>query len=106
MKNRPHLDTARDIRQVCREVSDLLVKKNRSYGDSALSPVQIFSRCDSTEGLRVRIDDKLSRLAHGPGGFQEDTLLDLLGYLVLLHIALKRGKNSCPDRRRLLECRT
>jgi hypothetical protein len=34
----------------------------------------------------VRIDDKLSRIARGAGlnGTDEDTLLDLIGYLVLL----------------------
>ena len=35
----------------------------------------------------MRIDDKLSRLARGTDYADEDTVLDLIGYLVLLRIA-------------------
>jgi len=36
----------------------------------------------------VRIDDKLSRIANGSGELSdEDTITDLIGYLVLLKIA-------------------
>jgi hypothetical protein len=46
--------------------------------------VRIFSRSDPDEQLRVRIDDKLSRLARGnPDAFGEDVILDLVGCLVL-----------------------
>jgi hypothetical protein len=72
-------------------IGDLLVSKNRSYGNSALDPVRIFSRADPVEQLKVRIDDKLSRLSRGKSdaGFDpEDTIDDLIGYLVLLKIAI------------------
>lgn len=72
---------------VCREVESLLLEKNRAYGNSALSPVRIFSKADTLEQLKVRIDDKLSRMASSPTAFGEDVVLDLLGYLVLLRIA-------------------
>jgi len=49
----------------CREVERLLLAKNAAYGNSALQPVRIFSKADAVEQLRVRIDDKLSRLARG-----------------------------------------
>lgn len=64
----------------------MLLAKNKAYGNSALDPVRIFSRADTTEQLRVRIDDKLSRIMRGTGlnAVPEDTLLDLIGYLVLL----------------------
>jgi hypothetical protein len=41
------------------------------------------------EQLLVRIDDKLSRIARGAGmeATDEDTLNDLIGYLILLKIA-------------------
>lgn len=80
---------ATEVREVLDGVCDLLVAKNAQYGDSALSPIRIMSRAAPTEQLRVRIDDKLSRLAHGVGD-QEDTVLDLIGYLVMLRIAQKR----------------
>lgn len=60
--------------------------KNAAYGDSALDPIRMFSSCDAGEQLRVRIDDKLSRLARGSAA-GEDVILDLIGYLILLRIA-------------------
>jgi len=83
-------ETEKDITEVCDEIRDMLIKKNRSYGDSALKPVRIFSKADAEAGLMVRIDDKLSRIQSGNGDFGEDTLLDLLGYFILLRIARKR----------------
>lgn len=78
------------LREVLSEIQDLLLKKNAAYGDSALNPVRAFSKSDSAEQIRVRIDDKLSRLMRGTDYEDEDTVTDLLGYLVLLKIAEKR----------------
>lgn len=73
---------------VLAKVKALLLKKNAAYGNAALDPVRIFSKATSTEQIRVRIDDKLSRLQRGQTELiQEDTVLDILGYLVLLVIA-------------------
>lgn len=84
----------RDVGEVLSEVQALLARKNKAYGDSALSPLRVFSSSDEVEGLRVRIDDKLSRIKADTGDIVEDTLLDLLGYLVLLRVALKRRKHG------------
>lgn len=78
---------------ICKEISDLLKEKNKSYGDAALNPVRIFSKQNSSEQLKVRIDDKLSRLARGNEYPGDDTVKDLLGYLVLLLID-ERTKNG------------
>lgn len=84
-------DTERDIRAVCNEIAELLIEKNRSYGDSALNPICCFSKTASPmEKLGVRIDDKLSRILRGNESFNEDTELDLLGYLTLRRVARKR----------------
>ena len=80
-----------DLDLVLHEIRDLLVVKNSKYGDSALNPVRIFSKANSSEQIKVRIDDKLSRLARGIGEDTEDTLCDLLGYLIMLRIANKRS---------------
>lgn len=77
------------IQNECNRISSLLIDKNRSYGNSALNPVRIFSRSDTTEQLKVRIDDKLSRFMNGDDTFKENDLDDLMGYLVLLSIAIK-----------------
>ena len=79
-----------EVYSVLDEVGGMLIKKNKSYGDSALNPVRVFSKADPVEQLLVRIDDKLSRISRG-GESGEDTELDLLGYLVLLRMARKRA---------------
>lgn len=84
---RPPLTTAERIHDKCMEIRELLLQKNLAYGDSALDPIRIFSQADASEQLRVRIDDKLSRLARGAMDEQEDTVLDLIGYLILLLVS-------------------
>lgn len=80
----------RDLDLVLDKVRSLLRQKNAAYGDSALNPVRILSKASADEQIRVRIDDKLSRLARGTES-GEDVLNDLLGYLVLLEIAKLRS---------------
>ncbi len=82
-----------EITEVINDILELLLDKNRKYGNSALEPIRIFSKSGSTEQLRVRIDDKLSRVVAGQSDEDEDVLDDLLGYVVLLKIAMKREKN-------------
>ena len=78
---------------VCDDIKELLLEKNRKYGDSALNPNRIFSKADAVEQILVRIDDKLNRIQKGAGllANDEDVVSDLIGYLVLLKIALKRN---------------
>lgn len=71
------------------EVGDMLKRKNRAYGNSALEPLRVFSRSSDVEQLNVRIDDKLSRILRGAAD-DEDVELDLIGYLVIKRIALLR----------------
>ena len=86
----PNTDMKDKIKFECRMISDLLCNKNESYGDSACSPIQIFSKLEANDAICARIDDKLSRIANrGLNGETEDTLFDLIGYLVLLQIARK-----------------
>ena len=79
-----------DIATICDEVKELLLLKNRKYGDSAINPVRVFSKSDSLEQIRVRIDDKLSRLRNQQADEDEDVITDLIGYLVLYKVALLR----------------
>jgi hypothetical protein len=83
--------TEKDITRVCKEVTDLLISKNRSYGDSALHPSRIFSKTNNVEQLLVRIDDKLSRIQNGHDWPGDNEIDDLLGYLILLKIAKERS---------------
>ena len=70
----------------------MLIAKNRAYGDSALDPVRIFSKADAIEQIYVRIDDKLSRVKRGHEYPGDDTISDLIGYLVLLLVAKERDE--------------
>lgn len=82
-------NTEKEIWDVCNDMAWFLIDKNRAYGNSALDPVRIFSSSDNVEQLKVRIDDKLSRFARG-GEFPGDNDIDdLIGYLVLLKVALR-----------------
>jgi hypothetical protein len=85
-------DTYQEICEVLDSVRDMLAAKNRRYGNSALNPIRVFSRSDPLEGLRVRIDDKISRLVSGQQDEDEDVIMDLIGYLVLLKIGQRREK--------------
>lgn len=80
------MTTADHIRAVCDEVRELLLQKNINYGDAAINPIRCFSKADPEEAIRVRIDDKISRLMRGSAA-GEDTELDLTGYLILLRVA-------------------
>mgnify|MGYP006275884063 CR=1 FL=1 len=88
------LDTTTHIAVICDAVKSLLISKNQKYGDSALNPSRIFSKANAIEQLLVRIDDKLNRVQKGAGLIEtdEDVIMDLIGYLVLLKIALVRNQ--------------
>ncbi len=90
-------NTQRDIERVCDSVKELLLAKNRKYGDSALEPVRVMSQSSAIEQILVRIDDKLSRISRGVGllANDEDVLQDLIGYFVLLKIAVERDYQGC-----------
>ena len=81
-------DTQKLIYNECMEVADLLIKKNKAYGNSFAEPIGIFSKLPPTEQIKVRIDDKLNRIAKGEQTEQvpEDTELDLIGYLILSRV--------------------
>ena len=85
------MKTTTAIVHVCEDLKDMLLAKNKKYGNSALEPKRIFSQSSSIEQLMVRIDDKLSRIAttKALGGPDEDTLSDLIGYLILLKVAAR-----------------
>lgn len=85
-------ETQNKIRKTMKEVLDLLISKNKQYGDSAMNPMGIFSKGSAEDLIRVRIDDKLNRLLQGDKSIErdEDVILDLIGYLVLLLITVRK----------------
>ena len=79
------------------KLKELLLEKNRKYGDSALNPVRIFSKASTLEQLKVRMDDKLSRLRNAQDDDDEDPVTDLIGYLVLYKVALMHHNRKVSE---------
>ena len=74
---------------VVKDVTDLLKSKNKAYGNTALNPPKIFSKLSSTEAICARLDDKLSRIQNkGINDATEDTIDDVIGYLLLLKMSM------------------
>lgn len=89
-------ETEQAVTAKCEELKNMLLEKNRRYGDSALNPRRVFSTADSLEQLRVRMDDKLSRIANLAkiDGDSEDAWFDLAGYIVLYIIGKERQRKG------------
>lgn len=80
-----HLD------KVSEKIVKLLKEKNSAYGNTALNPPNIFSKLDSTEAICARLDDKLSRIKNrGINDKTEDTVDDIIGYLLLLKMSMEK----------------
>ena len=83
------LPFAQHLDKVANEIVSLLKEKNKAYGNTALNPTNVFSKLNSTEAICARIDDKLARISNkGINDETEDTVDDLIGYLLLLKMAL------------------
>lgn len=93
------------VRQVTNEIADMLIEKNASYGNSALDPVRVFSRADPMEQIYVRIDDKLSRIKRGSAYKSEDTINDLIGYLVIMKVKNRMEANERSKAKTLRDMR-
>ena len=93
------MNTKDKIKEKCNDLKDLLLEKNNAYGDSALNPVGIFSDLKATEAIKIRLDDKLKRIANvGLSDKTEDTLMDCAGYMILLMIAIDNESNDIQER--------
>lgn len=88
-KNEPTTDTQKKISDTFDAMKDLLLYKNKMYGDSALKPKKIFYKGDSTNSILIRLDDKLGRIISNTEEKPRiNDTVDLIGYLILLLISL------------------
>jgi hypothetical protein len=84
---------------ICKQARDLMDKKNRDYaGNDGLEPFANFTRveamgiCSTEQGFLVRLTDKMSRISsilesgknHVKDESFEDTMVDVINYIVLL----------------------
>lgn len=84
----------KEILNQVKEIGTFLIEKNRKYGNSAIQPTRIFSKASDEEQIMVRLDDKLSRLQSGQCDDDEDVILDIIGYLILLRTMRVLKNNS------------
>jgi hypothetical protein len=75
-----------DIVKVCDAVKELLLYKNDKYGNSALEPLNTFSKLDAANSIAVRLDDKLARIKNSDS-LRKNDVSDLIGYLALLCVS-------------------
>jgi len=85
--DKEHLtETQERLRTICDGVKQVLLEKNRRYGNSATKPVNVFSGLEADEGIKIRLDDKLKRIITSTEKKQspnKNDVFDLIGYLVL-----------------------
>lgn len=83
------MGTNEKIETYLRNLSTFLIEKNNDYGDSLQNPIGVFQK-NKIDGILGRIDDKLNRIKSvGINDNTEDTIKDLIGYLVHLEIMRK-----------------
>ena len=93
MKNK---QTSQKIIDVFDEVKRMVVKKNQAYGDSIFKPSRVFYKgsAEPSDLIRIRMDDKISRLIQGDKdiGSDEDVIKDLMGYCAILLVTMREDK--------------
>lgn len=99
-------DRAVQIFNVCQNLAELLIAKNRDYGDSAFKSPPLAPCLSPSAAILVRMGDKIERLETLARKLAnddaiavvsetvEDTIADLAGYCVLLLIAMKERRAS------------
>lgn len=84
--------SGQDILESGIDIINLLLKKNISYGNSAIEPMRLFSSASVEEQIMVRIDDKLSRLKNNQAYPGDNDVDDLIGYLILLKVVRRKSE--------------
>lgn len=81
------------IVEICDAIKDLLLYKNKKYGDSALHPNNIFYKGDSTNSIKIRLDDKVGRIKNCEETRVND-VADVVGYSILLLASMNVTKED------------
>jgi hypothetical protein len=94
-------ESQRGIEQVLKSINEMLLEKNRRYGDSALKPLPIFDKIINNpdediavKGMLIRLSDKLKRVMNS-SELRKNDVADLIGYLAL--ICVKKGWTDFKD---------
>lgn len=90
----PSVSTLDLIEILFENFKEFLKEKNRRYGDSALKPLNIFSKESVGNEICNRLDDKLSRIKASEI-LRKNDVADVFGYVALLLIS--KGWTSFED---------
>jgi len=71
------------IEESCDSLKRFLLEKNKRYGNSALEPINVFSKVSAEEGMKLRMDDKVKRIKNS-SELRKNDVVDLAGYLMLM----------------------
>lgn len=82
------------IEETCDSLKSLLLYKNEKYGNSALQPINVFSKETADTGLLHRLDDKISRIKNNRD-LRKNDIADVFGYVALLCVS--RGWNNFDE---------
>lgn len=86
-------NSQKKIVDVCDNMKSLLLYKNKKYGDSALNPNNIFYKGDSTNSIKIRLDDKIGRIRNNNETRVND-VADIVGYCILLLVSMNVSKED------------
>lgn len=75
-----YTETQDKIVEITEAMRDLLLYKNKKYGDSALNPQHIFYKGDAVNSILIRLDDKLGRIMANQVPLIND-VADIIGLL-------------------------
>lgn len=81
------------IADTCDAMKDLLLYKNEKYGDSALNPNNVFYKGDSTNSIKIRLDDKIGRVKNSQE-IRINDVCDIIGYCTLLLVSMGVTKSD------------
>ncbi|MEL3905547.1 MAG: hypothetical protein P1P65_00755 [Treponema sp.] len=91
----PATETKEKIIELTEAMRDLLLYKNKKYGDSALNPQHIFYKGDAVNSILIRLDDKIGRImANTDSTPRINDVADIIGYCTLLLASIGAGKKD------------
>lgn len=81
--------TQQKIKDILSGMTNLLLYKNKKYGDSAINPKKIFYKGDSTNSILIRLDDKIGRvMSNTEEKPRVNDVADIIGYCTLLLVSM------------------
>ena len=81
--------TQQKIKDILSGMTNLLLYKNKKYGDSAINPKKIFYKGDSTNSILIRLDDKIGRVMSSTEEKPRvNDVADIIGYCTLLLVSM------------------